>query len=80
MQVPQFTLDDYEKVFADRHLLHNVVTKWARIKPNAPAILSAEGNRTVTWSEFDRITTALAGQTHLNSPANVAGSHCPTQL
>jgi len=60
MQVPQFTLDDYEKVFADRHLLHNVVTKWARIKPNAPAILSAEGNRTVTWSEFDRITTALA--------------------
>ncbi len=58
--VPQFTLDDYEKVFADRHLLHHVVAKWAKVKPEAPAILSADGNSAVTWSEFDRITTALA--------------------
>ncbi len=60
MHVPKFTLDDYEKVFADRHLLHHVVAKWAKAKPEAPAILSAEGGRAVTWSEFDRITTALA--------------------
>jgi acyl-CoA synthetase (AMP-forming)/AMP-acid ligase II len=60
MRVPQFTLYDYEKYFADRHLLHHVVAKWAKAKPDAPAILSAEGNRAVTWSEFDRITTALA--------------------
>ena len=60
MRVPQFTLDDYERVFADRHLLHGVVTKWAKDRPDAPAILGAEDNRTVTWSEFDRITTALA--------------------
>jgi acyl-CoA synthetase (AMP-forming)/AMP-acid ligase II len=60
MRVPQFTLDDYERVFADRHLLHDVVAKWTKDRPEAPAILSAEGNRTVTWSEFDRITTALA--------------------
>jgi len=60
MDVPQFTLDDYESIFADRHLLHNVVAKWAKIKPDATAILSAEGNGTVTWSEFDRTTTALA--------------------
>jgi len=60
MPVPQFTLDDYETVFADRHLLHHVVAKWAKTKPEAPAILSADGNRTVTWCEFDRITTALA--------------------
>ena len=26
----------------------------------APALVSAEGNRAVTWSEFDRTTTALA--------------------
>jgi fatty-acyl-CoA synthase len=62
MQVPQFTLDDYEKVFADRHLLHGVVAKWAKAKPKAPAIVSAEGDRVVTWSDFDRITTALAGE------------------
>ena len=60
MHLPQFTLDDYEIVFADRHLLHGVVAKWAKAKPDAPAILSAEGERTVTWSEFDRITTAMA--------------------
>ena len=60
MHVPQFTLDDYEKIFADRHLLHGVVAKWAKARPEAPAILSAEGNRAVTWSEFDRLTTALA--------------------
>jgi acyl-CoA synthetase (AMP-forming)/AMP-acid ligase II len=60
MRVPQFTLDDYERVFADRHLLHGVVAKWAKARPQAPAILSAEGDRAVTWSEFDRITTALA--------------------
>lgn len=60
MQVPQFTLDNYEKDFADRHLLHGVVAKWAKARPDAPAIRSADGRRTVTWSEFDRLTTALA--------------------
>jgi fatty-acyl-CoA synthase len=60
MDVPQFTLDDYERVFADRHLLHGVVAKWAKTHPNVPAILSAEGSRAVTWSEFDRLTTAMA--------------------
>jgi len=60
MDVPQFTLDDYESVFADRHLLHGVVAKWAKVKPAAAAMLSAEGDRAVTWSDFDRITTAMA--------------------
>jgi len=60
MDVPQFTLDDYEKEFADRHLLHGVVAKWAKAKPEAVAIQSAEGNRAVIWSDFDRMTTALA--------------------
>ena len=60
MDVPQFTLDDYESVFADRHLLHEVVAKWAKAKPEAAAMRSAEGDRAVTWSEFDRITTAMA--------------------
>jgi hypothetical protein len=62
MNLPLFTLDDYETIFADRHLLHGVVAKWAKARPDAPAILSAEGDRAVTWSDFDRITTALAGE------------------
>ena len=60
VDLPQFTLDDYERDFADRHLLHGVVAKWAKAKPDAPALLSADGNRAVTWSDFDRLTTALA--------------------
>ena len=62
MDLPQFTLDDYEGTFADRHLLHGVVAKWAKVKPHAPAIVSADGVQTLTWSEFDRVTTALAGE------------------
>jgi fatty-acyl-CoA synthase len=60
MQFPQFTLDNFERDFADRHLVHGVVAKWAKAKPEAPAIVSAEGDRVVTWLEFDRMTTALA--------------------
>ena len=60
MDLPRLTLDDYEKVFADRHLLHVVVARWATVGPDAPALVSAESGRTVTWSDFDRFTTALA--------------------
>lgn len=62
MHIPQFTLDDYEKDFADRHLLHGVVAKWARERPDASALLGAESSRAVSWSELDRFTTALAGE------------------
>jgi fatty-acyl-CoA synthase len=60
MTLAQLTLDDYNRQFADRHLLHGVVAKWARERPEAIALVSAESDRTVTWSEFDRFTTALA--------------------
>lgn len=60
MSVPQFTLDDYENHFADRHLLHRVVAKWAKVRPDEPAILSADVDQVVTWSDFDHLTMALA--------------------
>lgn len=60
MHLPQLTLDDYNRKFADRHLLHGVVAKWAGERPEAAALVSAETGRTVTWSEFDRFTAALA--------------------
>jgi acyl-CoA synthetase (AMP-forming)/AMP-acid ligase II len=60
MQLPQLTLDDYNQQFADRHLLHGVVAKWAKERPKAIALVSAETGRTITWSEFDRFTTAMA--------------------
>jgi acyl-CoA synthetase (AMP-forming)/AMP-acid ligase II len=58
--MPRFTLADYENEYADRHLLHGVVAKWAKAKPGATAVLSADGSRALTWMEFDRDTTALA--------------------
>jgi acyl-CoA synthetase (AMP-forming)/AMP-acid ligase II len=62
MRVPQLTLDDYEHNFADRHRLHDVVAKWAKGRPEATALVSAESGRAVTWREFDRTTTAWAAE------------------
>jgi len=58
--LPQYTLEDYTTTFADRRLLHGVVAKWAAAKPDAVALLSADGSRTVTWREFDKLTAALS--------------------
>lgn len=58
--VPQYTLEHYEHDFADRHLLHGIVAKWAREKPNALALINADTRAEVTWERFDKTTTALA--------------------
>ena len=58
MRVPQFTLDDYERLCRSSSAARRsgqVGQKAARA-----AMVSAEGSRTVTWSEFDRNTTAMA--------------------
>jgi len=60
--VPQCTLEHFEKDFADRHLLHGVVARWAREKPDHPAIIVFDTGRQVSYEEFDRITSALAMQ------------------
>ncbi len=58
--VPQCTLDHYERDFADRHLLHALVGKWAKAKPDAPAFINADTGDEVSWQRFDQTTTALA--------------------
>ncbi len=58
--VPQCTLADYEGTFADRHLLHGVVAKWAREKPDEIAIANSDTGEELTWAQFDRATSALA--------------------
>ena len=62
MRVPQLTLDDYENKFADRHRLQDVVAKWAKERPDAAALVSAESGRAVTWREFDRTTDGLGAR------------------
>ncbi len=58
--VAQCTLDNYEKDYADRHLLHGVLAKWAREKPDALAIIDADTTDEISWQRFDQTTTALA--------------------
>ena len=60
MKIPQYTLDDYEIRFAGRHRLRDVLANWVADKPEAEALVSAETGRTVNWSEFERVTRALA--------------------
>ena len=58
--IPQLTLEDFDGRFADRHLLHSVVEKWARERPHQAAIISADNGETLSWAEFDRLTRGLA--------------------
>ncbi len=54
------TLDNFETTFADRHLLHGNVEKWARETPQAVAMVEVETGREITYQYFDAVATALA--------------------
>ncbi|WP_339909552.1 class I adenylate-forming enzyme family protein [Symmachiella dynata] len=58
--VPQYTLEHYETDYADRHLLHGVIRKWAVETPEQIAIIDAETGNQYTYREFDEAITALA--------------------
>lgn len=58
--IPAYTLEDYEKKFADRHLVHGVVEKWARETPDKTAIIEYDSGREFTYQQFDAFSTALA--------------------
>jgi len=58
--IPAFTWEDYTRDYADRHLLHAVVEKWAAERPDDPAIIDFDTGRHVTYRELDDTTTAWA--------------------
>jgi len=58
--LPQLTEDDFDRNFSERHLVHDVVSKWAGEKPDGCAILSAETGQQTTWAQFDRASRGLA--------------------
>ncbi|HEY3392101.1 MAG TPA: class I adenylate-forming enzyme family protein [Lacipirellulaceae bacterium] len=60
MTIPQYTWDDYQRGYADRHLLHAVVAKWARERPDHTAIIEFDTGRQVTYRELDETTTLWA--------------------
>jgi acyl-CoA synthetase (AMP-forming)/AMP-acid ligase II len=60
--IPQLTLAHYERQFRDRHLVHGVLAKWARERPQAPALINADRMQQLDWATFDESSTALAMQ------------------
>lgn len=58
--VPQYTWEHYQQDFADRHLLHGVIAKWARETPDHMAIVEYDTGRRYTYAQFQAISRALA--------------------
>jgi len=58
--VPQLSEEDFEQGFGERHLLHNVVAKWAKEKPDSIAVISADTGQRTTWGELEATTVGLA--------------------
>ena len=54
------TLQRYETEFADRHLLHGCISKWASETPDAIAIIDFDSGREFSYKQFDQTATAIA--------------------
>lgn len=58
--VAQYTLDHYEQDFADRHLLHGAIAKWARETPDAVALIDAPTGNETTFRQMHEQMSAVA--------------------
>lgn len=57
---PGLTVEKYERELADRHLIHGALTRWAKTKPRATALLQAETGQQVDWLSFESAAAAFA--------------------
>jgi fatty-acyl-CoA synthase len=58
--VPMCTLEQYETDFADRHLVHGIIEKWANEKPDEIGLICADDGREFTWKDIHMSATAIA--------------------
>jgi fatty-acyl-CoA synthase len=58
--VPMCTLEQYETDFADRHLVHGVIEKWANEKPDEIGLICANDRREFSWKDIHQSATAIA--------------------
>jgi acyl-CoA synthetase (AMP-forming)/AMP-acid ligase II len=58
--VPMCTLEQYEKDFADRHLVHGVIEKWANEKPDEIGLICADDAREFSWKNIHQSANAIA--------------------
>jgi acyl-CoA synthetase (AMP-forming)/AMP-acid ligase II len=54
------TLENYERDFASRHLIHGAPAHWAAEDPEGLAIINASRGTTLTWAQLDHLSTAVA--------------------
>lgn len=59
-RLENLTLEAYERDFGDRHLLHGVVARWARLKPHAPAFIIHERGLRMDWQTLEEQSLAVA--------------------
>ncbi len=60
--LPQLTIDDYERDYFDRHLLHRALAYWAERKPEDTALVHHSRRTSDSWADFDRASSGLAAQ------------------
>ena len=58
--IPQLSSKDFEENFGERHLLHKVVSKWARERRDGIAIISADTGQATTWAALEDATLRLS--------------------
>lgn len=58
--IPMVSWKYYEDEYFDRQLVHEVIEKWAKEKPNDIAFISYNTGQEFTWAQFDKISTACA--------------------
>jgi fatty-acyl-CoA synthase len=58
--IPQITLDDFDVIHRDRHLLHAAVDHWAERTPDEAGIVNATRGTRLTWRDLRLGSLALA--------------------
>ncbi|MFV2066104.1 MAG: class I adenylate-forming enzyme family protein [Pirellulales bacterium] len=58
--VPQYRREHYDTLFADRHLVHGALRKWAQETPQQIGLIECTTDRQFTYRELDDLTTWLA--------------------
>ncbi|WP_321470028.1 AMP-binding protein [uncultured Paludibaculum sp.] len=62
MPLSRRTLPEYETLFADRHLIHGALAYWAAAKPDAPALINASRDTSLTWAQLAADVEFLAAE------------------
>ncbi len=62
MPLAMCTLEQYERDYRERHLIHGAVQYWAERKPHEPVIINATRDTMLDWATLDRVSALLAAE------------------